>query len=266
MRLALSAALIGAAVLAGSAGDVTPLGGPDATVPHVGALAAVPSSVEEQTTTASTRTAATSSTSTATSSTSQSPAAAVTSTSSALLPIPTTAARSAQAANTTSSSQAAGRCVAPSTPLRTAGGRHVVLRATGLVGPSPTVIVMHGYTGSPDGIERFSELTSVANAAGVAVMYPQGTATPSGGYGWSTGAGLFATTGTDDVEALQEMIDTAVATGCVDATRLVVSGESNGAGMALVAICDERLQATFSAAVLVIPAIDDAVLAHCDPA
>ncbi|HZX54515.1 MAG TPA: prolyl oligopeptidase family serine peptidase, partial [Ilumatobacteraceae bacterium] len=83
---------------------------------------------------------------------------------------------------------------------------------------------------------------------------------------WSTGAGLFATTGTDDVEGLQEMIDSAVATGCVDATRLIISGESNGAGMALVALCDKRLQHTFSAAVLVIPAIDDAVLAHCDAA
>jgi len=124
---------------------------------------------------------------------------------------------------------------------------------------------MHGYTGSPDGIERFSELTSFANSAGVAVMYPEGTPTPSGGFGWTSGAGLFATTGTDDVEALQEMINAAVATGCVDATRLVISGESNGAGMAFVALCDERLQNVFAAAVLVIPAVDDGVLAHCDP-
>jgi len=61
------------------------------------------------------------------------------------------------------------------------------------------------------------------------------------------------------------MIDTAISTGCVDAARLVISGESNGAGMAMLAICDARLQRRFAAAVLVIPAIDDAVLAHCDP-
>ena len=73
----------------------------------------------------------------------------------------------------------------------------------GVVGPAPTIIVMHGYTGSPEGIEKFSELTAFANSQGVAVMYPEGTPTPSGGFGWSTGAGLFATTGTDDVEALQ---------------------------------------------------------------
>ena len=71
------------------------------------------------------------------------------------------------------------------------------------------------------------------------------------------------TSGVDDVAALEEMIDTAVATGCVDPQRLVVSGESNGAGMALVAICDARLQARFAAAVLVIPAVDAAVLTHC---
>lgn len=141
----------------------------------------------------------------------------------------------------------------------------MIMRAAGLVAPAPTIIVMHGYTGSPAGIEKYSELTALANSEGVAVLYPEGTATPAGGFGWSTGAGLFATTGTDDVEALREMIDVAERTGCVDPARLVISGESNGAGMALVAICDKRMQRVFSAAVLVIPAIDEKVLAHCDP-
>jgi len=139
------------------------------------------------------------------------------------------------------------------------------MRAAGVIAPSPTIIVMHGYSGSPAGIEKYSELTALANSEGVTVLYPEGTATPAGGFGWSTGAGLFATTGTDDVEALQEMIDIAERTGCVDPARLIISGESNGAGVVLVAICDERLQRVFSAAVLVIPAIDERVLAHCDP-
>jgi polyhydroxybutyrate depolymerase len=124
---------------------------------------------------------------------------------------------------------------------------------------------MHGYSGTPEGIERFSQLSELANAEGVAVMYPEGSPTPVGGFGWSTGARLFATSATDDVEALREMIDAAVDTGCVDGKRVVISGESNGAGMALLAICDKRLQSRLAAAVLVIPAIDEAVLAHCDP-
>ena len=270
MRLALIAALILAACLAGSAGDLTPLAGANTPVVQVGALAVPPTADAQTTAAAAGTTAATSSSAAAASTTSLPVAGAVTSTSTTVstsaLATTTTGGRSVQIASATTSPPTAGRCVGQSGLLRTTSGRHAVLRATGLVGPSPTIIVMHGYTGSPDGIERFSELTAAANSAGVAVMYPEGTPTPSGGFGWSTGAGLFATSGTDDVEALQEMIASAVSTGCVDATRVIISGESNGAGMALVALCDHRLQNTFAAAVLVIPAIDDAVLAHCDPA
>lgn len=155
------------------------------------------------------------------------------------------------------------KCIAKGGTMTTTAGRHVVLRLPGFDGPVPTIIVMHGYTGTPAGIEKYSELTQLANANGVAVMYPEGTATSSGGFGWATDAGMFATSGVDDVAALGEMIDATVATGCVDPKRLVISGESNGAGMALVALCDGRLRGHFAAAVLVIPAVDNAVLNHC---
>ncbi len=158
---------------------------------------------------------------------------------------------------------ATAKCRTTGGVISTASGRHVVLRSKGLTGPSPTVLVLHGYTGTPAGIEKYSELTALANSDGVAVAYPEGTATQQGGFGWSTGAGMFATSGVDDVQALSDMVDAVVATGCVDPQRLVISGESNGAGMALVAICDRRLWGRFAAAVLVIPAVDDGVLARC---
>src|SRR5947208_829523 len=224
MRLALSATLIAAACLAGSTGDVTAdvssLAQPKAVVAPVGVLA-VPSTLGEQPHTAGTTT-----TSAATTTFPAATTASATSTSTTAL---SATAPPVQIASSTSSSRPPGGCFPSSATLRTSSGRHVVLRAMGVVGPAPTIIVMHGYTGSPEGIEKFSELTAFANSQGVAVMYPEGTPTPSGGFGWSTGAGLFATTGTDDVEALQEMIDSAVATGCVDTTRLIISGESNGA-------------------------------------
>ncbi|HEY0518645.1 MAG TPA: PHB depolymerase family esterase [Ilumatobacteraceae bacterium] len=191
-------------------------------------------------------------------------------------PAPTTA-QSTTAAPTTSTTVAAtveqgstasrptATCARPAKPLTTPSGRHLILRPAASRSPAPTIIVMHGYTGTPQAIEKFSELTHLANVDGVAVMYPEGTPTATGGFGWNSGAGLFSTSGTDDVEALSEIIDVAVGTGCVDRQRMVISGESNGAGMALVALCDARLENTFAAAVLVIPAVDDAVLAHCSP-
>ncbi len=175
----------------------------------------------------------------------------------------TTALQPTILATTTTTATATAKCRTTGGVISTAGGRNVVLRSKGLTGPSPTVLVLHGYTGTPAGIEKYSELTGLANSNGVAVAYPEGTATQQGGFGWSTGAGMFATSGVDDVKALSDMVDAVVATGCVDPQRLVISGESNGAGMALVAICDRRLWGRFAAAVLVIPAVDDGVLAHC---
>jgi polyhydroxybutyrate depolymerase len=194
-------------------------------------------------------------------STSSNPATAPTSTAEAAAA--TTAAATDIFESTTTSERTSG-CIARSAPLTTTNGRHVVVRASGVTRPAPTIIVMHGYTGTPEAIEKFSELTDRANARGVAVVYPEGTATPAGGFGWSTGAALFSTSGTDDVAALGEMLDAAIDTGCVDSERVIIAGESNGAGMALVAICDERMRSRFLAAVLVIPAIDDAVLTRCD--
>jgi poly(3-hydroxybutyrate) depolymerase len=124
-------------------------------------------------------------------------------------------------------------------------------------------MVLHGFTGSPSGIERFAELTPVANAASVAVAYPEGGPTPIGGFGWASGAGVFATTGVDDVGALGEMLDALIATGCIDPTRVTIAGESNGAGMALAGACDRRFGPRLSAVVLVIPAVDEGVLARC---
>ena len=247
MRLELSAALALTAALIGCGGDASPFVSPatrpttEARVPPLAPPLAV---------------AAVATTTTPVSPTSAEPVTGPTSTTTA----PTAAAKILQ---TTTMPQRASGCIAPAAPLTTTNGRHVILRAPGLTQPAPTIIVMHGYTGTPEAIEKFSELTGRANARGVAVVYPEGTATPVGGFGWSTGAGLFSTTASDDVEALGEMIDAAIDTECVDGDRMIIAGESNGAGMALVAICDERMRSRFSAAVLVIPAIDDAVLARC---
>ncbi len=147
--------------------------------------------------------------------------------------------------------------------MTTPSGRRITLRAAGLSSPSPTILVLHGYTGTPTGIERVAELTEAANVAGIAVAYPEGTATSRGGFGWNSGARVFATSGVNDVTALREMIDAVIASGCVDANRITLSGESNGAGMTLAALCAPEVRSLLRSAVLVIPAVDEGVLARC---
>ncbi len=165
---------------------------------------------------------------------------------------------------TTSSTTVAPPPVCVPTPeLTTPSGRGVTLRAEGLSGPSPAILVIHGYTGTPAGIERVADLTAPGEANGIAVAYPHGTPTDVGGLAWDTGARVFANSGVDDVAALDEMLTEIEATGCVDLDRVVITGESNGGGMTLAALCDSRLAGRFRSAVMVIPAIDDGVLEGC---
>ena len=252
MRLELSVALALTTALIGCGGDASPLAPAAHPTTEARVLPLAPP-VAIGVATVATNTTPVSPTSTK-------PVTAPTSTTGATAPT----AAAAETFQTTTVSEGTSGCIARVAPLTTTNGRHLILRVPRLTQPAPTIVVMHGYSGTPEAIEKFSELTDRANARGVAVVYPEGTATPAGGFGWSTGAGLFSTSATDDVEALREMIDAAIDTGCVDGERMVIAGESNGAGMALVVICDERMRSRFSAAVLVIPAIDDAVLARCD--
>ncbi|MEQ1702326.1 MAG: PHB depolymerase family esterase [Ilumatobacteraceae bacterium] len=185
------------------------------------------------------------------------------------LPATTTAlaAATSTAAPITSTSSAPVATL-PCTPtdgvLTTATGRHVLVRANGVAPGSPLVLILHGYTGTPTGIEHYAEFTAMANAASVVVAYPEGTPVQGfEGFGWATGSSIFSTEGVDDAAALVEMIDAVLATGCVDPARITIAGESNGAAMSLVAVCDARLRDRVASLVMVIPAVDDGVLAHC---
>ena len=51
--------------------------------------------------------------------------------------------------------------------------------------------------------------------------------------------------------------------GCVDPTRIILTGESNGAAMALVAACAPQLATRFTRVVLVNAAVDHSVLQRC---
>jgi polyhydroxybutyrate depolymerase len=146
----------------------------------------------------------------------------------------------------------------------TIAGHKVLLRAPALPARAALIIVLHGYTGSPEEVELTSGFTQLAARVGAIVAYPQGTKTRAGGYGWRSGAGVYETSTGDDVETIATVLSGLVAEHCADPARVLLVGESNGGGMAIKAACDPRINGHVTAVVPVIPAVGIRTLQGCD--
>lgn len=104
----------------------------------------------------------------------------------------------------------------------------------------PLVIAMHGGGGSAAQFEATNRLTPKAEAAGVAVVYPNGT---SGGLGlntWNGGGccGHAVSAQINDVAFIRALIDQLVATYRIDAKRVYATGHSNGGIMSYRLACE----------------------------
>ena len=128
------------------------------------------------------------------------------------------------------------------------------------------VIMLHGYTATPAGEEAVSGWTDLMAGTNALVAYPEGIPTPYGGYGWSTGAARFATTGSNDVADIDNAIAKLAHDDCVDPRQVMVAGESNGSGLGLVLGCNRHTASLVRLFALAIPAVDKRVLAHCQGA
>ncbi|MDY7106116.1 MAG: PHB depolymerase family esterase [Actinomycetota bacterium] len=161
------------------------------------------------------------------------------------------------------------RCDAGATRVEVAAGRFAEIDHPGADGdPIGAVVLLHGYTGSPEAIRTTSELSDAAAAAGVVVAYPEGRPVPDQvGYGWDAGTDVYSVPtgeGDDDVAAVLATVDHLVADHCVDPGRVVLAGESNGGGMAVRVACDDRSHGRLRAVVPVIAAVGEATIAGCD--
>jgi poly(3-hydroxybutyrate) depolymerase len=141
-------------------------------------------------------------------------------------------------------------------------GRTMLVRAPAVSNLRPAVIMLHGYTATPTGEEAVSGWTTFMARTNALVAYPQGSPTPSGGYGWTTGAAHDATTGTNDVADIVDVVNYLVSQDCVDPNQIMIAGESNGSGLGLLLGCSGQLP-TVHLFVLAIPAVDSGVLANC---
>lgn len=102
--------------------------------------------------------------------------------------------------------------------------------------PAPVVIMLHGGGGNADNAIRMSGFNQIVARQGAIAVYPEGT---SGRLGlplltWNAGHCCAAAmeNEVDDVGFIEAVIDTLVASGRADASRIYVTGMSNGAMMA----------------------------------
>jgi polyhydroxybutyrate depolymerase len=104
-----------------------------------------------------------------------------------------------------------------------------------VVNEIPLVVALHGYTSSATDFENGSRLSDKADEAGFIVVYPNGLAYPwtsSNPQAWNAGSQYEEwTRGTDDVGFIDDMIELIKRHYSIDASRIYVTGHSNGSRM-----------------------------------
>ena len=126
--------------------------------------------------------------------------------------------------------------------------------------PAPLIVNLHGFGGTADGQDALSGLPEAGGARGYLVVSPQGlplslpAGSPPGAVGgipwWNifgsapvnfgsgpTGPATGNQLGADDIGFIAQLLDTLEFQLCVDASRVYVTGFSNGAGMSSVLGC-----------------------------
>jgi polyhydroxybutyrate depolymerase len=136
---------------------------------------------------------------------------------------------------------------------------------------APLVLHLHGGLGSPEHSIATTGLIDAAERAGFVVAFPRGTAVDAAGalgldgYVWNAGrcCGLAARESVDDVAFLETLVDELEETLPVDASRVVMSGHSNGAMMTWRFACEAG--GVLAAAMPVAGSLETADPASCAP-
>jgi polyhydroxybutyrate depolymerase len=130
----------------------------------------------------------------------------------------------------------------------------------GIPNPAAVVLVFHGGGGRPDGIMRNTGFNEIADQNGFIVVYPAGTAQPSGRGGtWNIG-GPQTVTSADDVDFVRAILRDLAAVVPIDRTRIYATGISMGGVFSYRLACE--MSDTFAA---VAPVAATMVEPSCQP-
>jgi polyhydroxybutyrate depolymerase len=99
--------------------------------------------------------------------------------------------------------------------------------------PVALVVVFHGYGGTAADAARQTGLSAKGEAEGFVAVYPQGIGNEWHIAGYPSSAAF----GDGDLQLFLAVLDRMAESGCVDMTRVYVTGHSQGGGMAALLAC-----------------------------
>ena len=102
---------------------------------------------------------------------------------------------------------------------------------------APLVVVMHGYSGSANGIKNYSGMNTIADINGFAVCYPQGTSDSWNNNFWNVGYDFHPNETVDDVDFIISLVDFLKNQHNLSSVNTFATGMSNGGEMSYMLAC-----------------------------
>ena len=102
---------------------------------------------------------------------------------------------------------------------------------------APLVFVLHGYSGSANGMISYTSMNSVADEYGFAICYPQGKSDQSGYNFWNVGYAFHQNETVDDVDFLSTLANHLQNEYNLDSQNTYSTGFSNGGDMSYMLAC-----------------------------
>ena len=138
-----------------------------------------------------------------------------------------------------------------------------IYEGSGYQSNAPVLFVLHGYTSRGLWIMNYSGFQSIADDAGLIVIYPQGTLLPATGQThWNVGGWTTSST-TDDVGFINAVINFLNNEYSINSKRIYSTGMSNGGYMSYKLACD--LSPRIAGVVSVTGSMTSETLDGCNP-
>ncbi len=102
---------------------------------------------------------------------------------------------------------------------------------------APLVVVIHGYTGTAEGIMKYSRMNDLADENGFVVVYPQGTVDSQENTFFNVGYSFNASSKVDDVAYIRALVIHLQTTYQTSTKKTFATGMSNGGDMSYLLAC-----------------------------